>query len=180
MEELDEAETRARHLRTQLEEMSKKTAEQEKINGEIMETLVQERRQYREEEERRKRSIRRVRSRDEEEDLRRLRPPGSSRGSDSGFESDPESENASVFSEHTGAESRSSVEEQEAQKLRVVRVKSVSSGSGGTSCRNCHGVIMGASDLRSENHLLKMRVAELEDAVEGCLDLVGGPWGLRS
>lgn len=154
-------------------------SEQEKTNGEIMETLVEERRQFREEEERRRRSIRRVSSRDEEEDLRRQHATGSSPGSDSGFESDPESENGSVFSGRSGIESQSSAEEQEARKLRVVRVKSVSGGSGGTSCRNCHGVIMGASDLRSENHMLKMRIAELEDAVEGCLDLVGGPWGLR-
>lgn len=139
-----------------------------------METLVQERRQFREEEERRKRSIRRVRSRDDGEDLRHHHGTGSSVGSDSGFESDPESENASLFSGHTGVESQSGAEEREARKLRVVRVKSVSGGSGGTSCRNCHGVIMGASDLRSENHMLKMRIAELEDAVEGCLDLVGG------
>jgi hypothetical protein len=159
--------------------MGRKTSEQERINREMMETLVQERRQFREEEERRKRSIRRVRSRDEEEDLRRHHGTGSSVSSDSGFESDPDSENASVISGHTGVESQSSAEEQEARKLRVVRVKSVSGGSGGTSCRNCRGVIMGASDLRSENHMLKMRIAELEDAVEGCLDLVGGPWGLR-
>src|SRR5262249_14192470 len=64
-EELDEAETRARHLRTQLEEMGRKREEAERINEELADTLMRERRLWMEEEERRKRSIKRVRSGDE-------------------------------------------------------------------------------------------------------------------
>ena len=175
VEELDEAETRTRHLRTQLEDMSHKMAERERLNDELTETLVQERRRFREDEERRRRSIRKVRSSDDSADLRKLHhTPTPSVGSDSGFESDPESENGSVFSRSGVAESRSSADGQEYQIARAMRVKPVIIGSDSTACRNCHGTMMGASDLRSENHILRIRVAELEEAVEGCLDLVGG------
>ena len=182
-EELDEAETRARHLRTQLEEMGRKREEAERVNEELTDTLLRERRLWMEEEEKRRRSVRRARSDDEADRgaVRSRRATGST-NSDSGFESEPEGEEgASAFCGQAGMVGREiNLHRQEAQKSRFVRMSS-KEGNGGEvrSCRNYQGG-SGTQDLKSENHMLKMRVAELEDAVEGCLDLMNGPWGLRS
>lgn len=177
-EELDEAETRARHLRTQLEEMGRKREEAERMNEELTDTLVRERQWRMEEEERRKRSIRRARLSDEGDrgGVRGRRATGSI-SSDSGFESELDSEEyGSVFSRRTGMAGS----EKEAQKSSLVRTSKEGSSTETISCRNCQGVLSGTSDLSSENHLLKMRVAELEDAVESCLDLMTRPWSLKS
>ena len=174
-EELDEADTRARHLRTQLEDMGRKREEAERINEELTDTLLRERRLWREEEERRRRSIRRVRSSDEGDGggVKGHRATGST-NSDSGFESDPESEeDASVHCDQRGTAVR------DMRKSRFVRISKEGMSGGMSSCRNYQGV-SGTPDLRSENHMLKMRVAELEDAVEGCLDLIGGRWSRTS
>jgi hypothetical protein len=180
-EELDEAETRARHLRTQLEEMGRKREEAERVNEELTDTLLRERWLRMEEEEKRKRSTTRVRSGDggDRGGVRSRRATGST-NSDSGFESEPEGEDdASAFCGQTRmAGSEMNVHRQEAQKSRFVRISKEGNGGEMKSCRNYQGV-SGTQDLRSENHMLKMRVAELEDAVESCLDLMSSPWGLK-
>ena len=177
-EELDEAETRARHLRTQLEEMGRKREEAEKVNEELANTLLRERRLWMEEEERRKRNIRQVRSDDERDrgGAKARRATGST-NSDSGFESEAESEeDASGICGLTG--SAMNVNRQEEQKSKFVRISKEGNIGEMRSCRNYQDV-SGTPDLRSENQLLKMRVTELEEAVESCLDLMASPWGLK-
>jgi len=160
-EERDEADTRAAHLRAQLQEMGRRMAEADRANADMAAALAHERRRWREEEERRCRSVRIVQS----------------AGSDSGFEDDAESESGSVCGGRDAAEGQAGTDELKAQLARAVRVKRVPIGSDAVACRSCHGIVMGTSDLRNENHVLRIRVAELEEAVEGCLDLVGARSG---
>ncbi|KAF2766760.1 hypothetical protein EJ03DRAFT_254859, partial [Teratosphaeria nubilosa] len=99
-EEVEEAETRSRHLKMQLEDMSFKAADQHKAMQEIAVQLAEERLKAQEVEEAVKKSVRLVRrstdgteeGEDEEEEKttprRGKRQSGDSHASDSGFESD--------------------------------------------------------------------------------------------
>ncbi len=102
VEETESAETRARQLKTQLDEVSAKLAEQDEAMMNLVDELAQEKLARREEEEARKRSIRLVehagppRTSDRRISL-------SNTVSDSGFESEDDSSAESVFSRRNGA-----------------------------------------------------------------------------
>ena len=103
-EETEGAETKARHLKTQLDDMSTKLAEQDEAMMNLVDELAQEKLARREEEEARKRSVRLVEH--------NTPPSARSRGaslsnatSDSGFESEDDSAAESVFSRRNGAHS---------------------------------------------------------------------------
>ncbi|KAI9818417.1 MAG: hypothetical protein M1827_000476 [Pycnora praestabilis] len=113
-EELEEAETRSRHLKIQLDDMAEKFANQEKAMMDLVDELAQEKQRRREEEEARHKSIALVKRPDfdvedvvEDDDdtsQRNVAKKRESKGtlsSDSGFESEGESSADSVFSRAT-------------------------------------------------------------------------------
>jgi hypothetical protein len=165
-DEVDETETRARHLKMQLDGMAAQVAAQERKADMLERMLVEERQQRKaEEEESRRRSIRVVRG-DENPNWKKTRT-----SSDSGFESEGDADsifsaNSPTLSSVTTAESEIAIEKQ-AEKVRMVRVQPARYRSPSPNA-------YGSADLRTENHMLKARVAELEDAVEGCLEMVSG------
>jgi hypothetical protein len=108
VDELEGAQTRARHLKMQLDDMALKSLEQEQAMNELADELAKEKQRRREEEEARRRSVSLVRrpelgrTTDEVEEVTpRKRSSGGSTmtfASDSGFESECESSAASIFS----------------------------------------------------------------------------------
>ena len=96
-EEAEGAETRARHVKTQLNDLSVKLAEQDGAMMNLVDELAQEKLARREEEETRKRSIRLV------EGARPRRTSLTNTVSDSGFESEDDSSADSVFSKNSEA-----------------------------------------------------------------------------
>jgi hypothetical protein len=103
-EEAEGAETRARYLKIQLDDMSVKLAEQDEAMMNLVDELAQGKLARREEEEARKRTIRLV---DHHQTPRagRKRTSCSSTVSDSGFESEDDISAESVFSRRNGAHS---------------------------------------------------------------------------
>ncbi|KZM23694.1 uncharacterized protein EKO05_0002835 [Ascochyta rabiei] len=202
-DELDEAETRARHLKMQLETMAAKATEQDEQMRVLMEDLAFERHARQEEEAARKRSLALIRSQPQcscqDTPRRRNRISNSELSIDSGFESDAETDAASLFSRNclspTGTD-RSSILEVEADATpKNKKVQSLQRGGtydkprGGSvsvqswGCANCEGGSQASvwgrlSKEREENRVLRHRVEALEEAVEGALDAVGGQWGL--
>ena len=193
-EETQGAETRARHLKMQLDAMGEQLAEQDKAMMNMVDELAQEKLARREEEEIRKRSVRLV-ERDFTPSTAPRSRPRRSINSDSGFESEEDSSAESVFSRRDGTHSptmsMSSVSTDnspetlhsreivhsptQAARLRIppMATKPIQQ-----PCTNCHGIR--ASDawlvvsvLKEENQGLKERVGELEGALDGCLDVVG-------
>ena len=109
-EETEGAETRARHLKTQLDDMSIKLAEQDEAMMNLVDELAQEKLARREEEEARKRSVRLVEHKVPPTTCARSRGASLSNtiSSDSGFESEDDSSSSSaesVFSRRNGAHS---------------------------------------------------------------------------
>lgn len=207
-DELDEADTRARHLKMQLETMAARANEQDEQMRKLVEELAFERHARQEEEAARKRSLALVRSQPVCEHVecqttphRRNRISGSEISVDSGFESENETDAASVFSRNclsrTGTD-MSSIHEPEhdstpknrkPQTLEQrstydkVRDRTVNLEKGGWGCGNCEGGAQSGvwgrlAKEREENRTLRHRVEQLEDAVEGALNVVDGPWGL--
>lgn len=203
-DELDEAETRARHLKMQLETMAARATEQDEQMRTLMEDLAFERHARQEEEAARKRSLALIRSQPQcncqDTPRRRNRISNSELSVDSGFESDAETDAASLFSRNclspTGTD-RSSILEVEADVTPKNRkVQSLQRGGaydkpkGGSvsvqswGCANCEGGSQASvwgrlSKEREENRVLRHRVEALEEAVEGALDVVGGQVGMR-
>ncbi|MCJ1353225.1 MAG: hypothetical protein MMC33_003210 [Icmadophila ericetorum] len=104
-EELEEARTRAQHLKLQLDDMTTKVAEQDVAMMSLVDELAEEKNLRQEENEARQRTVRMVEEYDgSQEDLFRSRqPPRLSWNTvDSGFESDAESTTNSVFSKQQG------------------------------------------------------------------------------
>ncbi|KAL6706726.1 hypothetical protein ACN47E_005268 [Coniothyrium glycines] len=207
-DELDEAETRNRHLKMQLETMAARAAEQDEQMRSLMEDLAFERRARQEEEAARKRSLALIRGPAQCEHStcqdttprRRARTNGSEVSVDSGFESECENDAASVFSRNclspTGTD-HSSIHEiddstpkgkkplllQRRSTYDKVRDGTASSGQGSWGCANCEGGAQSAvwsrlAKEREENRTLRMRVESLEEAVDSALNVVDGPWGL--
>ncbi|KAF2176803.1 hypothetical protein K469DRAFT_722030 [Zopfia rhizophila CBS 207.26] len=212
-DELDEAETRVRHLKMQLESMAARATEQDAQMQRLKEELEFERRARKEEEQARKRSLALVKApachKSDGEIIsprRRNRVSNSDVSVDSGFESECESEVASIFSRANGAMSPtdtlpSSASSQfdvqndttpKGKKPQPLQRRStydkVMDGSvdlekGGWGCTNCEGGAQAAvwgrlAKEREENGMLRRRVVALEDAVDGALNVVDGPWGL--
>ncbi|KAF2031345.1 hypothetical protein EK21DRAFT_63243 [Setomelanomma holmii] len=207
-DELDEADTRNRHLKMQLETMAARANEQDEQMRQLMKDLAFERRARQEDDAARKRSLSLVKSQAvcEHADCpasprRRNRISNSDISVDSGFESEAETDAASVFSRNcmspTGTEI-SSIHEPEhdatpknrkPQSLErrstydKIREGPVDFQKGGWGCANCEGGAQSGvwgrlAKEREENRTLRHRVEQLEDAVEGALNVVGGPWGL--
>lgn len=235
-DELDEADTRVRCLKTQLADSAARAIEQDAQMARLTAELRREREGRREDEERRKRSVALVRGpacrscahsplarepvvvcAEEERETPRAakRVSAGSCVSDSGFESEGESEAGSVFSRGQGAvspvgtalssvgsvadpEERERERERERTPITAPRPRPMQRRSTydkvraglahevegrGWGCANCEGGAQSAvwgrlAKEREQNGALKRRVQELEGAVEGCLDLVNGPWGL--
>ncbi|KAI9790572.1 MAG: hypothetical protein M1835_000904 [Candelina submexicana] len=101
-EELDETETRCRHLKQQLDDMALKVLEQEKAMKDMADELAAEKRMRREEEEARQKSLALVKG------PSRKRESTATIASDSGFESEEDDSRAeSVFSQTESPLSRS-------------------------------------------------------------------------
>lgn len=206
-DELDEAETRSRHLKMQLETMAERANEQDEQMRKLTEELQFERRARQEEEAARKRSLALIREQPkcqhdtcQETPRRRNRISNSEISVDSGFESECETDAASVFSRNcrspTGTDISSVLDleshqitprKPEALQRRStydkVRDGSVNLEKGGWGCANCEGGAQASvwgrlAKEREENRTLRHRVEQLEDAVEGALNVVDGPWGL--
>lgn len=233
-DEVEEAETRAQHLKFQLEDMAHKAAEQERRMKQLMEELTLERRSRGELEKsvfaKQRLSPGGLNSEagstisedlgvdDAEMQKRKWRK---SNGTDTSFETDDDSisfEGDSVFSRprspsastttttrgiDTGSivdmpmttpssvrgsmysAQRASVQSIQSNRRSTQQMSTFQklmkgiSGDGTDGCRNCKGQDASiAWDtvglLRDENKNLKQRVGELEDCLEGALDVVNG------
>ncbi|KAJ4991718.1 hypothetical protein SVAN01_02833 [Stagonosporopsis vannaccii] len=203
-DELDEAETRARHLKMQLETMAARATEQDEQMRTLMEDLAFERHARQEEEAARKRSLALIRSQPQcicqDTPRRRNRISNSELSVDSGFESDAETDAASLFSRNclspTGTDRSSVLEvESDVTPTKHKKVQSLQRGGaydkprGGSvslqswGCANCEGGSQASvwgrlSKEREENRVLRERVDALESAVEGALDVVGGQFAM--
>lgn len=199
-DELDEAETRARHLKMQLETMAARATEQDEQMRQLMEDLAFERHARQEEEAACKRSLALIRNQPQcscqDTPRRRARISNSELSVDSGFESDAETDAASLFSRNclspTSTDRSSILEvEPEVTPTKHKKVQSLQRGSTydkprGSSvsvqswgCSNCEGGSQASvwgrlSKEREENRVLRQRVESLEEAVESALDVVGG------
>ncbi|KAG9196181.1 hypothetical protein G6011_01302 [Alternaria panax] len=208
-DELDEAETRARHLKMQLETMAARAAEQDEQMRVMMEDLAFEKKARQEEEAARKRSLALIRATPQCEHTscqdtarRHNRVSGSEISIDSGFESETETDAASVFSRNclspTGTD-RSSILDNDihditpkGRKPQLLqrgstydkgREGKVDIAKGGWGCANCQGGAQSAvwgrlAKEREENRTLRLRVETLEEAVDGALNVVAGAWGM--
>ncbi|KAK8213291.1 hypothetical protein M8818_002590 [Zalaria obscura] len=164
-DEAEEAETRARIARLQLEEVARRMEEQERAMLALAEELAGERERRAEVEV----EVALLKGREREREARGRRG-GNGRGreeaSDSGFESDAETEGGSWAGE-----------EREEGWKGGERVMGMGTGFGheeGLGERWVEEGPWGAMrELREENCRLENRVRELEGVVEGCLDLVG-------
>ena len=217
-EEYEEAETRSRHLKVQLDEMAAKVLEQEREMKAVADELARERSLREQEEQARKRSVLLVRKPDSLNIAIERAPTSRSAASvgsasstiDSGFESGEEesfSECASSPSPQAADGFRNlpdgravvldrlppslvkrpstfhkvlediSAETERSPTAEDRRGDSIVSG------RTRPGAVFSmdstssaSSDLRQENKQLRVRVGELESAIEGCLDTVTGVW----
>ena len=198
-EESEGAETRARHLKMQLDGMTAKFAEQDEVMMNLVDELAQEKQARREDEEARKKTIRVVGDATSPSSGRRVLSR-SNTISDSGFESEDDSSADSVFSRRNGAQSPNMsissastanssdlyrthefhVPSSTAQLalLRLPQGQPAAKGMPAQVCTNCEGIRASeawsvVSILKEENEGLKHRVGELEGALDGCLDVVG-------
>ncbi|ROV98848.1 hypothetical protein VSDG_03681 [Cytospora chrysosperma] len=224
MDELEEAETRATHLKYQLEDMAHKAAEQEQRMKSLMEELAAERRARVDD---RNSLMKRLPVQSEagstiSEDLgvddaeeMQKRKWRKSNGTDTSFETDddsislegesvfsrPRSPSASTYTTTRGVETgsvmdmplatpsssrgpapnRASIASNRKSTQQMSTFQKLMKGiSGdGSECRNCKGQDSSmawetVSMLRDENKHLKSRVGELEDCLEGALDVVNG------
>ncbi|KAF2866595.1 hypothetical protein BDV95DRAFT_504801 [Massariosphaeria phaeospora] len=209
-DELDEAETRVRHLKMQLEAMAARASEQDAQMQQMMEELTFERRARQEEEAARKRSLALIRGGsgcehnvradaglEQDSPRRRNRISNSDVSVDSGFESECETDAASIFS-HTNCMSPTSTVASEFEPADAtpkgkripkpqplertstydkVRDGSVDLAKGGWGCVNCEGGSQASvwgrlAKEREENHFLRKRVGELEEGAEDALNII--------
>jgi hypothetical protein len=157
-EELDESETRNRHLKSQLDDISSRMANNEQ---DLQRKVTQEQE---------KREDMEFRWRHAVED----RSPRSwtSENSDSGFESDGESELKSPKSDHfflSEAESSPAIRTL-GSPILLAQSKTMDYDSVNSSARN--SLLFPLGGLKTENEELKIRVAELEAVVDSCLLLL--------
>lgn len=231
-EELEGTETRAKHLKIQLDNMAVKLAKQDELMMDLVDDLAREKQLRREENDARKRSVVLVKSsrgdafaqntqRNSEVEERRARR-GTSLVSDSGFDSEEESyvdslcsknremtsPNASVSSFSTTNSPDGCIPPEPISLPQPARLPPKSSPqmlstfqnvikgkSGGSrlsepamtpvenalsTCPNCHGSKASQAwsmvhRVKEENRVLQARVAQIESAVDACLDLVTCP-----
>jgi hypothetical protein len=153
-DELEECETRARHLKAQLQDMGEQcTAQTQK--AEALEGMLRARPSS-------------AASGPFEESRETLVESGRGRmghaGSDSGFESDGDS----VFS-HVDLHGNSPTKPHVMPSITSLPARPMTAASSRPQFSN---------DLRVENELLRQRVIELEGAVDSCLDMISNPLAL--
>ena len=197
-DELDEAQTRTKHLKSQLNEMSSRIAEQDKHMMNLVEELAREKQLRREEAEARERarSVRLVTDLDEvvgsprHNRMQRGSLTSTTSSSTPSMISDSESVNSvdgAMTREgrgHTRAypdtpRTLSPVSATFPCKQTNSFTTPVHIVTTRTECTNCYGVkprdaVRLVGDLRSENTALRRRVGHLEKELDGCLELVQG------
>ncbi|MCJ1235555.1 hypothetical protein MMC14_003525 [Varicellaria rhodocarpa] len=193
-EELEEAQTRVKHLKIQLDDMSAKMTEQDQAMMNLVEELAHEKQARRDDDEFRKRTIRIVDVTSKSVNPRPRVSRTSTVSHDSGFESDEDgifSQKDEIDSPATTASTMSLRSPISSEFPSAARFPStvhndmrVANAAGPAvspvySCENCHGLqgseawnVVGV--LKAENQGLKHRVGELESALDGCLDMVNG------
>ncbi|MCJ1393438.1 hypothetical protein MMC18_006312 [Xylographa bjoerkii] len=215
-EELEEAHTRAAHLKSQLDDMTAKMAEQDGVIMNLVDDLAQQKQRRNEEEA--KRTIRLVGADDDAchqcHHRRKPRNRNSTANtvSDSGFES--ESDEESIFSQAQGLQSptmssisSASITQSDAyfdqdschngsrwlpslittrmdgqlRDEKHIKHSSTLQPDYGkmVNCSNCADLQQSeawgvAEIMKMENKMLKARVEQLEESLDGCLDLVRG------
>ncbi|KAK3111112.1 hypothetical protein LTR53_013963 [Teratosphaeriaceae sp. CCFEE 6253] len=191
-EEVEEAETRAAHLKLQLEDMSHKAQEQNEVTREMALQLAEERMKVMEAREAAARnSVKLVRrsmdADDDDESPRRWKRGSADNASDSGFESDAEyaesiasggCETPPVMTLTPAYDGREWAPM--AGKDRQVLSRRSPLSSSGTVAYSAQ--VVGseraawatAEQLRSENVALRRQMEEMQVSLQGCIDLVGG------
>ncbi|KAK5292450.1 hypothetical protein LTR16_001943, partial [Cryomyces antarcticus] len=195
-DEVEEAETRARHLKMQLDDMAAKAVEQDRTMQALADELASERLSRREEDDARQEARLPPRASDasdgacEETLLQRSKRDSSSSSSsdastsDSGFESDADSTSAS--SAISGPSSRTTPSSH-THPLSSAPARPPPHLPPSASSPAAHAkdpskrAAAGPDDawlvvdvLRRRNRLLEARVAELDETVDACLGLVAG------
>ncbi|KAJ9631900.1 hypothetical protein H2203_000300 [Taxawa tesnikishii (nom. ined.)] len=168
VEEAEESETRARHLKMQLDEMACKATQQDRAMQALADELAaekQQRQKQQQQQQQQQQQIRVVGGGGEE--------TGRESASDSGFESDSENGSECWTPESITSPNPLSYEA-ERQRWGIKPLKPSSTREILPQDRrgadaNAWGVV---TSLRLENNRLEGRVRELEGAVESCLDLV--------
>jgi hypothetical protein len=185
-EEVEEAETRSKHLKMQLEDMGRQAQEQETAMQDMARQLFEEKMKVHEVREA-ARTVRLVpraenQERDEEHTPRRRKRNSGGSASDSGFESDLDS----VFSAGTasGAEtpatapSISSASHARQPKGRDGMVGRAGNNSGGKRLGAEHAAWATVESLRNENQNLRGQMEEMQRSLQGCIDFVSAVHGL--
>ena len=171
-EEVEEAETRSKHLKMQLQDMGRQAQEQETAMQDLARQLTEEKMKAQEAREA-ARTVRLVP--DEEQTPRQRKRNSGGSASDSGFESDLDS----VFSAVSpgGAETPMTAPSIYAWQAR---------GQEGVVGRAGNQKRLGAENaawatvetLRSENFDLRVQMEEMQRTLQGCIDFVGGVNGV--
>jgi hypothetical protein len=179
-DEVEQADTRTQHLKLQLDEVAAQLAVQRQ-KSDMLEHMLKE------EQSRRKKSEENQESnrfgaqpfKVEEEGVS---PKAAHRRSDSGFESD----GSSIYSVHPQTFKSPNIVsvEKEDDSLQVQEIECEETKEHpahvAASCQNCTGALntstLGNTDLQTENQQLKIRVLELEIAVDSCMDMISDPW----
>ncbi|KAF2273777.1 uncharacterized protein EI97DRAFT_435698 [Westerdykella ornata] len=191
-DELEEAETRVDLLKAQLEGMARRAEERDEEIGRLRGEVEWERRMRKEAE--RKWSGDEQQQQQQQQQRRRKRASNSDVSVDSGFFDDGDGDGESVRSaccvSPTTVDSHALSEEAHAMAAKMQGPQllqshdSGSSATGTSLCANCANgsqasVWARLAREREESQVLRRRVEVLEKAVEGALDVVDGPWGLR-
>ncbi|KAF2718363.1 hypothetical protein K431DRAFT_287752 [Polychaeton citri CBS 116435] len=189
-EEVEEADTRAQHLKLQLEDMSRKANEQERAMKEMAHELSNERVRRQELQHvvsRQRRSASShsddVRTEDGDSTPRSRKRTSGGSTSDSGFESDVDNETFSVGSERPSSPSTSiapSVDERSLaydSRSRAAPLRSGPFSSQWTGTTKRMGSGNAAWDtvdhLRNENFDLRRQLDEMNHTLQGCIEFVG-------
>lgn len=193
-EEVEEAETRSRHLKMQLEDMSHKAKEQDEVMQEMALQLAQEKMNVQEARELARNSVKLVRrstdGEDEETPRRRKRVSGGS-ASDSGFESDLEyAESAggaetplspplmTVTPAYDGQDWALNANKSRGGERTGLSRQTTRSGSSSTAFTGKRLGSEGAAwatveSLRGENKDLRKQMEQMQMTLQGCIDFVG-------
>lgn len=169
-EEAEEADTRAAHLKMQLEDMGRKAQEQEVAMRDLSGQLAEERRKA---QELREKSLRPVRSEDEDTTPRRRKRGSAGSASDSGFESDMDRE--SVFSAGTLSPPPPTVTLTPSfdSKDRPRQVRAMPSYSSSGSTMVTRSSWKSVEQLRGENQVLRKDMLEMERRLQDVIEFVG-------
>ena len=192
-EEVEEAETRAEHLKLQLEDMGRRAQEQERVNQELTEELSETKHKLQGVRESAP-TIKLVQNdHDQNNDtIRRRKRASAGSASDSGFESDADTV-SSVFSGGMVFQPRTNIRPEyhgipweinsnDIQDRHTLSRGSTISERSETSRMSRLGNNGGAAwatveQLRNENHALSKQVQEMQHTLQECIDLVGNVGG---